>query len=110
MLVCFYDKERNMLSKKILTDTEFKYLMNRRKIDNVWKTIYFIQQLIKKENNFKKIIHIEFDYDKDQNTPLYENAFNRINLMAMKQSNQKTLDFNVINIDDLRKEDVNKLC
>ncbi len=38
--------------------------MKTRMLDDVWKTIYFIQQLIKRDDNLKDCIHIKFDYRK----------------------------------------------
>ncbi len=64
MLICYYDKEKKQLSKKIFSEVEFTNLMNRRKIDQIWQTIYFIQNLVKKEDNFKDLLHIQFDYEK----------------------------------------------
>ena len=57
MLVCFYDVAKKRFSKKIYSEQEFRDLMSKRKIDPIWKQIYFIQQLISTQNDNLESLH-----------------------------------------------------
>ena len=65
MLVCFYDIAKKRFSKKIYSEQEFRDLMSKRKIDPIWKQIYFIQQMIPRTryNNFDNLFHVQFDFE-----------------------------------------------
>ena len=63
--------------------------MNKRKIDEIWKNLYYIQQLTSKDHNMDRIMHIEYDYERDKDCFLYHKAFDMVNIMAMHSDEKK---------------------
>ena len=65
------------------SEKEFRTLMNMKKLDPIWKKIYYIQSMVKQTANLDQVVHVEYDFEHDKNTEIYQNAFDYMNLLKM---------------------------